>query len=109
MNVSQMSYEEVYGKYYPKLPKYIALVAAIPLIFVGIVEVYMATDSFLDGYEGIWSFIIGKEAYTSAILAAFIWIILAVAAYFIDYVILKTIISQRIMVVQRLTEISKKK
>lgn len=83
--------------------------AAIFIALIGIVDlITLASWGFHDGYQyrGVWYSVVGSSG---EFLAAIIWIVLAIATYFIDYIILIIVISQKIMVVQRLTEISKKK
>ncbi|NMP37458.1 MAG: hypothetical protein GX051_04960 [Clostridiales bacterium] len=108
MNIIKMSYEKVYEKYYKRLPKIVAVIVTVFIAFIGVADVLAATEFLGSSYDGILSFIVGNEVYTSGIFAFIIWAILAVALYFIIYIVSKIAISQKIMVVQRLTEIKEK-
>ncbi|MDL2274159.1 hypothetical protein LJC34_06430 [Oscillospiraceae bacterium OttesenSCG-928-G22] len=58
------------------------LSAAITLL-IGFIDVAATTKFFTNTYKGILSFIVGQKAYTSAIIAGVVWLILAIAAFFL--------------------------
>lgn len=68
-----------------------AIIAALLIVVIGVIEVAMATRFTYGGqtkyfyslYTGVWQFIVGSKPYTSAYLAGFIWLILAVVVFFI--------------------------
>lgn len=100
-----MTYEDIYNKYYVRMPKIVAIIWGALLAVIGLVEVGIATEGFSYCYEGILEFLVGDQAYTSAIFALIIWWGIAfLIAYTIQFV-LKIFISQKIMVVDRLTKI----
>jgi len=73
--------------------KPVAIIAALAIVVIGIVEIALATSYFIRGqlvsgpfvelYTGLWTFIVGSRPYISAILAGVIWLILAVVAFII--------------------------
>ena len=100
-----MNYEDIYNKYYVRMPKILSIICGALLAFLGLVEVGIATEGFARRYEGILEFLVGDQAYTSAIFALIVWWgIVFLIAYAIQFV-LKISISQKIMVVDRLTKI----
>lgn len=100
-----MTYEDIYNKYYVRMPKIVAIIWGALLAVLGLVEVGIATEGFADRYEGILEFLVGDQAYTSAIFALIVWWgISFLIAYSIQFV-LKISISQKIVVVDRLTKI----
>ena len=100
-----MSYEDIYNEYYVRMPKIVSIIWGALLALVGLVEVGIATEGFTYFYRGLLEFLVGDEAYTSAIFALIVWWLVAfLIAYAIQFV-LKISISQKIMVVDRLTKI----
>ena len=100
-----MTYEDIYNKYYVRMPKIVAIIWGALLAVLGLVEVGIATEGFADCYKGILEFLVGDQAYTSAIFALIVWWDIAfLIAYAIQFV-LKISISQKIVVVDRLTKI----
>ena len=65
--------------------KKIAGIVAALIIAMGFLDVFIATyykgRIFYDLYDGILSFIVGSRPYSSAIIAAVLWIILAVVIF----------------------------
>lgn len=43
-------------------------------LILGFIDVFVFSNSFNSAYNGMWSFIVGKMNYVSAIIAAFLWI-----------------------------------
>lgn len=114
MRIKNMTPAEVYKKFYGRLSDIISITLGTILIFVGLADVIVATEAFKDAYgelelggasSGILVNIVGSEDITSAILAGLIWIVLALGAFIGLRAILKIIFSQKMMVVERLTEI----
>ena len=100
-----MTYEDIYNKYYVKMPKIVAIIWGALLAVIGLVDVGIATKGFTWYYKGILEFLVGDQAYTSAIFALIVWLGVAfLLAYAIQFV-LKISISQKIVVVDRLTKI----
>ena len=68
-----------------------AIIAALLIIVIGVIEVAMATAYSFGGrtqyfyslYTGLWRFIVGSRPYVSAILAGIIWLVLAVVVFFV--------------------------
>ena len=116
MSIKNMTPAEVYKKFYGRLSNIISITLGTILIFVGLADVIVATKAFDKAYgeaflglgsasSGILVNIVGSEDITSAILAGLIWIVLALGAFLGLRAILKIIFSQKMMVVERLTEI----
>lgn len=108
MNFIKESYETIYEKCYKKLPWIIAGITGALFFLVGFIEVCVGTEGFGYNYEGLLQGIVGSMEYISAILASFVWLIVAVVGFCVALIISKIVVSQKIMVVQRLTEIGKK-
>ena len=106
--IIKMDFEEVYERYYTRLPKITALIVSILVGLVGLIDILASTAFFGDPYAGILKFLVGSEAFTSGFFALVVWAIFAAALYFMVLIISKISISQKIMVVQRLTEIKNK-
>ena len=51
----------------------VGTIVAVGLI-LGFIEIFVCSDSFKNAYNGLWSFLVGKMAYVSAFLAAYLWI-----------------------------------
>ena len=47
-----MTYEDIYNKYYVRMPKIVAIIWGALLAVLGLVEVGIATKGFADCYEG---------------------------------------------------------
>ena len=100
-----MNYEGIYNKYYIRLPKIISIFWGALFAIIGLIEVLIGSDMLEERYDGIFTFLVGNEAYTSGIFALVVWAIIAfLIAYAIQF-ILKIAYSQKIMVVDRLTRI----
>jgi len=100
-----MSYEDIYNNYYVQSPKIASIITGALLAIFGLTEVGIATDGFSTNYHGILEFLVGHGAYISAIAALIVWWL---AAFLIACAIrfaLKIAISQKIVVVNRLTKI----
>lgn len=108
MKISEMSYEQVYNNYFIKLPKIISMILGILSIVIGLLDVLVSTSFLSSEYDGMLASLVGTEAYTSAILAIVVWAIVAVLCFYVVHLILKISISQKIMVVDRLTQIRDK-
>lgn len=105
MKLSQMTYEEAYNKYYLKLPKIISTILGVLAILLGVIDILANTKMFASSYDGFLSSIAGTQAYASAILALIIWAIVVFILFYVVNFLMRISISQKIMVVERLTQI----
>ena len=101
-----MSYENIYKKYYLNFPKMIAIFVAILLSLSGLLEVIIATNGFDGRYKGILEFIVGHDVRISEIYALAIWCALSCLIAYVIHFFVKVAISQKIVVVDRLTQIA---
>lgn len=108
MKISKMSYEQVYSNYFIKLPKIISTILGVLSVIVGLLDVLVSTSFLGREYEGMLASLVGTEAYTSANLAVIVWAIIAFICFYVVHLVLKISISQKIVVVDRLTQIRDK-
>ena len=100
-----MTYEDIYNKYYVRMPKIVGIIWGVLLALLGLFEVGIVTEWFDERYRGILEFVVGLEYPTSAYSALFVWWVVAfLIAYAIQF-ITKISISQKIVVVDKLTKI----
>ena len=69
------------------MKKALPILSALAIVAIGLIDILITTyhsraGLFRDSYSGLLSFIVGKEEYTSGVLAAVVWIILAVGVFF---------------------------
>ena len=57
------------------------IISAALILLIGIIDVAATTKFFANTYKGILSFIVGQQAYTSAIVAGIVWIVLTIGMF----------------------------
>ena len=100
-----MSYEEVYKKYYIRLPKIISISLGSLLAIIGLMDILASTNLLSESYDGIFSFFIGSTPYISGVISFIIWAFLSFSFAYLTKFILAIIVSQKIVVINRLTQI----
>lgn len=105
INYDTIDYKKLYLDEYKKLPKTYYIITLVTVIAAGLLDILISSDFLSDGYEGLFSFLIGSEEYISGILAMIIWVAIAFgAAYLVRY--LSAIgLSQKIVVADTLLDI----
>ena len=108
MSIIKMTNEEVYNNYYVKLPRIIATIWGVVFGLAATLDVLLSTGLLKYSYSGILSFLVGEQAYVSAIFAVIFWAIIVFLLTRGIHIILKIVFSQKMMVVERLTQIKDK-
>ena len=108
MSKEATNYEDLYSHHYVKLPKYIAGISMVVPFILAFLEVFIGTDGFEESYEGFLTFLVGDHNYSSAIFAGILWLGVIYGLYKALCFILSVSLSQKIVVVTRLTEIRDK-
>lgn len=108
MSKHETNYEALYSNNYMKLPKYYAIISIILPALFACWDILAGTDMLDDCYDGILEFLVGNEAYSSAVMAVVLWAGIIFGLYKAFHFIASVSISQKIVVVNRLTEIRDK-
>lgn len=102
------SYEDIYNKYFVKMPEINSTCWLVVWILLGLLDVGIATEGFTDNYCGILEFLVGHKAYTSAVLAAAVWLVVAFIGFFVIRDTLRISVSHKIVMIDRLAQIRDK-
>ena len=107
INYDIIDYKKLYLEEYKKLPKTYYFITLVSVIAAGILDILISSDFLSDGYEGLFSFLIGSEDYISGILAMIIWAAIAFGAAHLVRYLSAIALSQKIVVADTLLDIQK--
>ena len=107
INYDTINYKKLYLEEYKKLPKTYYIITLVAVIAAGALDILISSDLLSDGYEGLFSFLIGSEDYISGILALAIWGAIAFGAACLVRYLSAIGLSQKIVVADTLLDIQK--
>ena len=105
IDYSEIDYKKLYLTKYKKLPQIYYNVTLGFVIAIGVLDILISTELLYSAYDGLLSFLVGTEDYTSGIIATGVWVAVAFgAAYFVRY-LSAIALSQKIVVADTLLDL----
>jgi len=101
MIFKDINYNKLYEKWYKKLPYILSIVWFCIFGVLAILDILINTGLLSETYRGFFVRLVGSEAYTSAILAVFLWLLL-IAIGVLIFIVSAIIIAQKIKVINEL-------